>query len=824
MKFITDYNKTAIKYEGRDISYREMIGEAKSYGKHLDIEREDRVIIFMENRPELLYAFLAVWDRKGTCVCLDEGFDAKDLEYYLKDADARCIFTSLKNLEVTRDAMAATGIELKVLVVDELGKEGEEVQGEVWLEHPDREAVALMLYTSGTTGDPKGVMLTYDNILANIEGLEPYKVYEKTDIVLAILPMHHIFPLLGAGIVPLNKGGTVVFLKEMSKAAIGECLQKNGITMIIGVPRLYEMFHRGIMEKIEGNKVARILFKVCEGAGNLNLSRKIFKKVHEGFGGKIKYFVSGGSKLEPQIAKDFLTLGIEVIEGYGMTETAPMMSFTPGGEVVPGSAGIVLPGTELKIADDGEILSRGRHIMKGYFNKPEATAETVVDGWIHTGDLGELRDGKLFVTGRKKEMIVLSTGKNINPLEIEASIMKKSNLIQEIAVTEYNSLLTAVIYPNFQAMKDEGITNIRETLKWGAVDEYNNEAPTYRKILSVEVVGEELPKTKLGKVRRFMLADFLDGMNREEVEVEEPDFEEYKVLTDYLKKVKSRGVVPGAHLELDLGLDSLELVELLSFLEHTFKITVDENLLLEYSTVETLAGYLAENRKEITYEEINWREILTKTQGGKLPSPIVSGGLVKFFTWLPLKYYVDLNVKGLENLTDKPCIIAGNHQSFLDGFMINSILPPEIRKKTYYMAINIHFEGRIKRFAAENGNIILVNLNKNIKESLQKAAEILQNGGNLVIFPEGARTRDGRIGEFKKTFAILARELEIPVVTFGIKGAYDLMPYGSKVPKKGRVDIEFFEETLCGERSTEDFNRDIRDQIKAWLEEGEFKK
>lgn len=819
MKFITDYNKTAIKYEGRDISYREMIEGAKSYGEHLEIEREDRVIIFMENRPELLYAFLAVWDRKGACVCLDEGFDTKELEYYLRDADARYIFTSNKNLETTREAIAATGVELKVLVVEELNEGEKKLEaGELWLEHPDREAVALMLYTSGTTGDPKGVMLTYDNILANLEGLEPYKMYEKTDVVLAILPMHHIFPLLGSGIVPLFKGGTVVFLKEMSKTAIGECLQKNGITMIIGVPRLYEMFHRGIMEKIEGNRVAKILFKVCERAGSLNFSKKIFKKVHEGFGGRIKFFVSGGSKLEPQIAKDFLTLGLEVIEGYGMTETAPMISFTPRGHVVPGSAGIVLPGTELKIGEDGEILSRGRHIMKGYFNKPEATAETVVDGWIHTGDLGELRDGKLYVTGRKKEMIVLSTGKNINPLEIEASILKKSNLIQEIAVTEYNNLLTAVIYPNFQAMKDEGITNIRETLKWGAIDEYNNEAPTYRKILGVEVVGEELPKTKLGKVRRFMLKDFLDGMKREEVEVEEPDFEEYRVLADYLKKVKSRGVVPGAHLELDLGLDSLELVELLSFLEHTFKIPVAENLLLEHSTVESLAEYLAANRKEITYEKINWREILTKTKGGELPTPLIRGGLVKFFTWLPLKYYVDLRLKGIENIPDKPCILAGNHQSFLDGFMLNSILPPHVRGKTYYMAINIHFEGRIKRFAAENGNIILVNLNKNIKESLQKAAEILQSGGNLVIFPEGARTRDGRIGEFKKTFAILARELEVPVVTFGIRGAYDLMPYGSRVPKRGPVDIEFFEETLCEERSTEDFNREVRDRIKEWLE------
>ena len=816
MKFVTDFNKTAIRYENKEISYNEMIKSSKVYGEKLDIAKEDRVIIFIENRPELLYAFLAIWDRKGTCVCLDESFDSQTLEYYLKDAQAKYIFTSEKNLETTKKAIEGAGVTLEIIVVDEID---EEYSGDVeYLEHPDRDAVALMLYTSGTTGDPKGVMLTYDNILANVEGLDTYNVYEKTDVVLAILPMHHIFPLLGAGIIPLSKGGTIVFLKELSKAAIGECLQKNGITMIIGVPKLYEMFHRGIMDKINTNKVASLLFGICAKIQNRNLSKKIFKKVHEGFGGKIKYFVAGGSKLEPQVAKDFLTLGIEVIEGYGMTETAPMMTFTPSGHVTPGSAGLVLPGTELAIAPDGEILTRGRHVMKGYFNKPEATAETIVDGWLHTGDLGELKGDKLYVTGRKKEMIVLSNGKNINPLEIEAYIMRNTNLVQEVAVTEYNNLLTAVIYPDLHAMKEEGATNIRETLKWGVIDNYNSEAPTYRKILGIEVVGEELPKTKLGKIRRFMLKDFLDGMNKEEIVVEEPEFEEYKLLSSYLKGVKGSGVAPTSHLELDLGLDSLELVELLSYLEHTFGVEADEGLLLEHSSVEKLARYLEKNKKDIVYEEVNWKEILTGDKIEALPKPIISGGVVKAATYPLLKYYVDLETRGLENITDKPCIIAGNHQSFLDGFMLNKILPPHIRKKTFYLAINIHFEGKVKKFIADNGNIILVDLNKNIKESLQKAAQILLAGGNLVIFPEGARTRDGDIGEFKKTFAILAKELEVPVIPFGIKGAYDLMPYGAKTPNRGRVEIEFFDEVAAGERSSQELNDDIRDIIKEWLE------
>jgi len=267
MKFVTDFKKIAIKYDGREVSYKDTIKWSKSFGEKLDLEREDRVVIFMENRPELLYSFLAIWDKKGTCVCLDESFGAGDLEYYLRDADAKYILTSRKNEEVTRQAMEAAGVAPEVIVVDEIENTYKGEQD--YLEHPDRDAVALMLYTSGTTGNPKGVMLTYDNILVNVEGLDKHNVYKSTDSVLAILPMHHIFPLLGAGIIPLSKGATVVFLKEMSKAAISECLQNNGITIIIGVPRLYEMFHKGIMDKINSNKVAKFLFNICENVQSI---------------------------------------------------------------------------------------------------------------------------------------------------------------------------------------------------------------------------------------------------------------------------------------------------------------------------------------------------------------------------------------------------------------------------------------------------------------------------------------------------------------------------------------------------------------------------
>ncbi len=249
MNFVKDYNKTAIIYDGNKISYREVIEKSKIFSKRVDIGVQDRVIIFMENRPELLYSFLGIWDRRGTCVCLDASFNGEELVYYLNDSDAKYIYTSKNNLEATKSALALSGKEIEIVVVDEIECTSIEID-EYVLKAPEREDIALMLYTSGTTGNPKGVMLKFDNILVNIEGLDKYKMFLQEDIVLALLPMHHIFPLLGAGVIPLAKGATIIFLKELSSQSMLIALQEYKVTMMIGVPRLWEMLHKKIMEKI----------------------------------------------------------------------------------------------------------------------------------------------------------------------------------------------------------------------------------------------------------------------------------------------------------------------------------------------------------------------------------------------------------------------------------------------------------------------------------------------------------------------------------------------------------------------------------------------
>lgn len=820
MIFVKDYNKTAIIYDEREYSYKEVILSAKSFSERINIKKEDRVIIFMENRPELLFSFLGIWNKQGTCVCLDGGFSGEELTYYIKDCKPKYIFTSRVNYEAAAKGLELAGMEnsVEILVVDDIPVDY--TGDDLTIEIEDKYFVSLILYTSGTTGNPKGVMLMFDNILINMEGLDEYKMFRTTDRVLALLPMHHIFPLLGAGVVPLGKGATIVFLKEVSSQAMVEALQKYKITFIIGVPKLWEMLHKKIMEKINGGKITKFIFKLAEKINSKNFSRKIFKKVHDGFGGNIRFFVSGGSKLDPQVSRDFLTLGIDVCEGYGLTETSPMISFTPTDEVVPGSAGKILTGVTVKIADDGEILAKGRNVMKGYYGRPDATAEVIdKEDWFHTGDLGKIKNGLLYVTGRKKEMIVLSNGKNINPIEIEQWIMANTDLIKEMAIMDYEDKLTAVIYPDFYKLHEEGITNITETFKKGVIDKYNKQAASYKKVLDVKIVQEELPKTKIGKIRRFMLKDVINKKEEKVQNIVEPSTEEYKNISAFLKSIKNKPIIPNAHLELDLGLDSLDTVELLSHIEGTFGVKIDEQTFVEHCTVEKLAEYVEKHSKEMMNDtKMDWKEILSKDTEGELPKSNGIGKIIKFILKPAFLFFVKVKKEGLENIEkNEPVIFAGNHQSFLDGFIVNQAVPNSVLDKTYYFADIKHFKKGYMKFMGENSNIIFVDINKNLVNSLQMLSKALRNGKNIVIFPEGTRTRDGKINNFKKFFAILSKELNIPIVPFVLDGAYEAYPPSSKYPKGGDVKVKFLEKIYPADMSYEEITEKVYNTIKKEL-------
>ena len=577
MQIVTDKNKVALYFKDNAISYKEFILNTKKIKQYASIKEFTNNMIYMENRPELLYSFFSIWDSRATCVCIDASSTAEELAYYIDNSEVEKIFTSKGQLEKVEEALTSLNKKVELIIVDDVEFDkiqvDENIEANLVINSPEKDDIALILYTSGTTGKPKGVMLTFDNILANVDSLDVYKMYEETDVTIALLPLHHILPLLGTGVMPLLYSATIVFLDDMSSVALIDAMKKYKVTMLIGVPKLWEVMHKKIMDTINSKGITRFIFKLAKKVNSLSFSKMIFKKVSEGFGGHIKFFVSGGSKLNPQITEDFLTLGIKICEGYGMTETSPIISYTPRNDIIPNSAGRVIKDVEVKIAEDSEILVKGRNVMKGYYKNPEATAEIIdKDGWLHTGDLGTLKDGYLYVTGRKKEMIVLSNGKNINPIDIETKLMSMTNLIAEIVVTEYNSILTAVIHPDFDKVKEEKVDNIYEKLKWEVVDKYNQKTPDYKKILDVKIVNEDFPKTKIGKIRRFMITDMLEGKIEKKERKPEPDFEEYNKIKKYLVSTKEKEVFFDSHIEIDLGMDSLDMVEFQHFLDLNFGV------------------------------------------------------------------------------------------------------------------------------------------------------------------------------------------------------------------------------------------------------------
>lgn len=826
MYFFKKSSRVGLIYKDRKYTYNEILRNAKGFSKFLNIEKEDRVAIFMENRAEYIFAFLGTWIKKGTCTNLDSGYNEEQLTYVFNDSEPKYIFVSNETKNVAERAREISGKNIQVINVDEITEEfKEEIEG---IEELDRDQVAVMLYTSGTTGNPKGVMLTYDNLMSNVEAIKEIKVVEEEkDSVLAMLPFHHIFPLSLTILMPLYLGCFIVILEELSSESIKRNLQKYKASVLMGVPRIWEMFHKGIMGQIKNNKLANFLFEMCKKINNQKLSKMLFNKVQETLGGNVKYIVSGGAKLEAAIADDFRVLGFTVLEGYGLTETSPIIAFNRPNNVVSGTVGEVIPDVEVKIEKDGEIVVKGRNVMKGYYNKPEATKEAIdEEGWFHTGDLGEFVDGNLKIIGRKKEMIVLSNGKNINPSDVENEIMKATDLLQEIAVTEYNKHLVAIAYPDFKKLQERKISNAKEAIKWEVIDKYNVTAPKYRKILDIVIVKEELPKTKLGKIRRFLLKDILEGkvVNGEEKKDKkvstssEINSKEFKVVSEFIKKLKGEdeNIIPESHLEIDLGLDSLDLVELITFLENTFGIKAEEEDFAKIKTVEELCVFIREKEGVFEKKDINWQMIFSEPVELKMPTSkyvILFKKILKLFFTKYIK--LEKKVDKLEN--NSPVIFVGNHQSMLDAFAFGQLIPNEMLKNTYFMAINIHFEGKIKKYFANNGNIILLDINKNLKETLKIAAKVLKDGKNLVIFPEGARTRDGEIQEFKKTFAILSKELNVPVVPFVIKGAYELMPYGKSFPSSGPMEIEILDKIVPENKSIEEIQKEVFDKISEEL-------
>jgi long-chain acyl-CoA synthetase len=806
---LEDYRKTALIKDALHISYTELIENISSFANLADILPGERAVIFSENRPEWVYALYGTWQRGGIVVPVDFMSGPEEVSYILSETEPQVVFFSDQTKEVLEKALEGLKMEPLLYNFDRivLPKPFGKVLSR------SLHDTALILYTSGTTGQPKGVMLSFKNLLSNIRAIKKVGVAGKEDSTLALLPFHHSYPLMVTLLVPLNLGATVVFLNRLSSEELLKALREHKITILVGVPRLYQLLHTRLMERVQASLLGRLLFRLSPYM-NKSLRKLFFKKVHTAFGGRLKYMVSGGAKLPPDVALDLEKLGFTVLEGYGLTETSPIVSFNPPDRPKLGSVGLPIEEVHVKIAEDGEVLVRGVNVMQGYYKKPEETAKAFKEGWLLTGDLGYMdSEGYLYITGRKKEIIVLAGGKNVNPEELESLILKTSRGIKEVAVLEVDGSLKALVVPDFDWLRSEGVVNVEEYVRWKVIDKVNLQLPEWKRITGFKVVGQELPKTRLGKLRRFLLPELYKRAEEVREEREESPLmktEEGRLLGEFIKRLTGKEPKGYEHIELDLGLDSLAKVELLSFVEQSFGVSLSEEELSNRPVLEDLIRLITERRERLEVKDVNWKDILLQAEPYSLEEHALIFNTGRLLLKALFKLYNRLEVEGIENLPKPPFIIAPNHASYLDGFVLAASLPSDLAIKTYFLGEEEYFKGFPASLFGKLAHVITINLNKKLRESLQKTAWALRLGKVVVIFPEGARTRDGSLLPFRKGFALLSKELNIPVVPTALIGTYEAMSIYDKLPKPEKIKVRFGKPIYPEGKSYEELTEEVR--------------
>ena len=834
-------DKVAIIAGQRETTYGQMLYHIGMFASQRALAPASRCLIFCNNCEGWVYTLYSIWMHGAIAVPVDATSTVEDLAYIIGDCHPECIWTSHSKIDTVEDAMIMAGCEATVMFIDDYATidpdenyhyshSMKEYNGIaipstdlLELKMDDVMQTAVIIYTSGTTGNPKGVMLSFDNLLVNIIGIsETVPIITPERRAIMLLPVHHVLPLQGTVIVPIKVGCGIAICPSLSGKDIMETLNRGKVGYIVGVPRLWQTLYRTLKMKIDSNTITRFLFWMCEKVDSRSLSHFVFQSIKKKMGGHLVWCVSGGAALDKEIYKGLTTLGLDVVEGYGMTEAAPIIAFNRLDDLRPGCVGKPLDSVECKLVD-GELYARGRNIMQGYYNRPEETADVLKDGWLRTGDLATIdAEGRVTITGRSKEIIVLSNGKNVNPAELEFKLEKFTEQVKEAAVVADGDRLCAIIVPQAKWAKGKTAEDVEELLKSEVLQPYNQSVENYKKVMSLFVYEDELPRTRLDKLQRFKLKEIIKkgAHSAPKKAIKEPTFEEYRMLKQYIMNEKHLdSLLPTDNIETDLAFDSLEKVEMQGWLDHTFGVQMNVDEISQFKNISEMAERVADMKTHLEMADFDWHTFLHEEHPGvTLPKTWATGPwIVSTFKTL-FKMQFRLASKGTKNIPRQGnFIMAANHQSYLDGMFVMSYVPLSQIRNTYFFAKEKHVKKPIIEWIAGRHNIIVLEQN-NMKDSIVKLGDVLKQGKNIIIFPEGTRTETGDLGEFKKMFSILSVEFGVPIVPVVINGAFEAMPKGKKIPLPKKIVVEFLPQILPSLECTyDDVTAQVKNAIQAKL-------
>jgi long-chain acyl-CoA synthetase len=838
-----------------------------------------RCAILAFNSPAWVATYLGIIGSGNTAVPLDTAFTAHQVGKLLDDSGATLLFVDERSFAIAQEAIAGRKVQLAMMdapreglpYVEEMVLTAQPGFAPVAVQSGD---VSAIIYTSGTTSDPKGVMLTDGNLVAELECVRKFIRIGPGDALLGVLPLFHVLAQMANLFLPLGNGGKVVFLDSLNTQELTLALRERGITIFCCVPQFFYLIHERIFGEVSkkgrlAERIFGLMLKMSTASQKVgfNLGKVFFKKVHAQLGPDIRHFVTGGSRFDAKIGRDIQALGFSMLQAYGLTETTSGCFCTAPNDNVIGSIGRPLPGLEGKLVNTkldengqlvGEIAFAGPTVMKGYYNRPEATAEVLKDGWLYTGDLAHVdAKGNYFITGRAKDVIVLSSGKNIYPEEIESYYLR-SPWIKELCVLGLESRkpgeplserLHGVIVPNFDVLREHKIVNIREVIRYD-VEGISATLPATKRILSYDIWQDDLPRTTTRKLRRNeiekkLLAMYASGKveditpkarvfsdeDREWLAM--PDVQSgLAVIADAVGKDYQKEIHPEDNLELDLGLDSMERVELLTDLAHRLGAEVEDSAASEVYSVRELVDLVRKNMGKTARQAPGWATVFEgETTDPEVLAITHERPVVGFFWWLCGKcvkwasaVLFKLRVEGMENLPDGPCVMCPNHSSYLDAPILTAALPWKAFHNVFYVGTSEIFGSGSMRKFAQFLHLIPVDPDSNLVPAMRAGAYGLRAGKILVMYPEGERSIEGPPKKFKKGAAILAQHLNVPIVPVAEYGFHACWPRGRGFqgfhPLRIRVGKPIYPDMnekpeLAYERLTEE----LRDRVlEMWTE------
>jgi long-chain acyl-CoA synthetase len=804
--------RTAVEIQRADrvdaFTYRQLhdMAVARAAWLHTNgIRSGDRIAILGHNDAHWCAVYLAILKLGAIAVPLDTNYSAEQVTTIVRNAGAKLIFVADT---LTANALDA-GIELKNLHFEPNALEPLEPLERL---EPVGGDVAVILYTSGTTSDPKGVVLTHANLLAERDAAFAVVKVSERDAVLGVLPLFHSLAQLANLLLPFAVGARVVYLEAINSTELLRALSERKITILACVPQFFYLIHQRVLQQVQkSGMVTRLLFAVLLSLNlrlrraGINLGRVFFGKVHGMMGRGLRLLVTGGSKFDPSIGRDLYALGFTILQAYGLTETSAAATISTPHEAHIDTVGRPLPGVTIQIDASGEILIRGPIVMQGYYNRPDATAAVIKDGWLLTGDLGRVdAAGRITITGRKKEMIVLASGKNIYPEEIEAHY-RKSTFVKEICVMglaetgrPMTERLYAVVVPNMELMRERKIANVGDLLRF-ELEGLSHGLPAHKRVLGYHIAFEPLPRTTTQKIKRHeverLARDRQAAAEQQDAPLREEDIawlrEPYAAIAMPLIEARAKGarVWPDANLELDLGLDSMERVELLTELESASATKVSQQVAAEIFTVRQLvdavcSGNAARPGTQAEHLDAAWAGILKDLPptddarlGWLLRKRMLAAPVLFVMLRIARVLFVRARVNGIPRLpASGPYIITPNHQSYVDPFILCSVLPYRVFRELFFVGAVEYFETPFTRWVAHIANLVPVDPDANLVPAMRAGAFGLAHGKILMLFPEGERSIDGTVKKFKKGAPILAQHLGVPMVPVALKGIHELWP------------------------------------------------